>query len=215
MSSYFLVGDLATNLAVAVCEGRESAGGDQGMPERGRPSDAPGASRARLPTTRRGVERLPYSPRTMSALTASPSPSRLASASSPQPQNPIALRLYKVLGASFDDAATREALQTLSELYAPTSVSHPSLKGKDVNRDGDDTHLDDFEDVEVQTRATLNGAHVAEPIPGDIAARARRNLRRDVENRLAESSRKFLKAFGDVDKVCTIDIFVCLSPLFC
>lgn len=136
----------------------------------------------------------------MSALTASPS--RLASTSSPQPQNPIALRLYKVLGANFDDAATREALQTLSELYAPTSVLHPPSKVKDVTRDGDDTHLDDIEDTEGQSRTAVNGVHVAEPLPGDIAARARRNLRRDVENRLAESSRKFLKAFGDVDKVC-------------
>ncbi|KAI0720424.1 oligomeric complex COG6 [Fomitopsis betulina] len=134
----------------------------------------------------------------MSALTASPS--RLASTSSPQPQNPIALRLYKVLGANFDDAATREALQTLSELYAPTSVLHPPSKVKDVTRDGDDTHLDDIEDTEGQSRTAVNGVHVAEPLPGDIAARARRNLRRDVENRLAESSRKFLKAFGDVDK---------------
>ena len=41
-----------------------------------------------------------------------------------------------------------------------------------------------------------------ESVVGDIAARARKNLRRDVENKLAESSRQFLQAFGEVDKVC-------------
>ena len=39
--------------------------------------------------------------------------------SSPAPigRNPVALRLYKVLGSTFNDDASREALLTLSELY--------------------------------------------------------------------------------------------------
>ncbi|KAH9843151.1 oligomeric complex COG6 [Rhodofomes roseus] len=137
----------------------------------------------------------------MSAVTVSPS--RHTSTASPQPQNPIALRLYKALGANFDDAATREALQTLSELYAPSSFAYPPAKSRDVSRDGDDAQLDGLEDGDAPnglSRPATNGVRIAEPIPGDIAARARRNLRRDVESRLAESSRKFLKAFGEVDK---------------
>ena len=41
----------------------------------------------------------------------------------------------------------------------------------------------------------------AEPVAGEIAARARKNLRRDVESKLAESNRRFLTAFSEVDKV--------------
>ena len=40
-----------------------------------------------------------------------------------------------------------------------------------------------------------------ETVPGEIAAKARRNLRRDVESKLGESSRRFLAAFSEVDKV--------------
>ncbi|PCH37909.1 oligomeric complex COG6 [Wolfiporia cocos MD-104 SS10] len=49
-------------------------------------------------------------------------------------------------------------------------------------------------------KPSVNGVALDETVPGDIAAGARKNLRRDVESKLAESSRKFLKAFGDVDK---------------
>lgn len=37
--------------------------------------------------------------------------------------------------------------------------------------------------------------------PGDTAAKARKNLRRDIERKLAEGSQKFLKAFGEVNEV--------------
>jgi len=40
-----------------------------------------------------------------------------------------------------------------------------------------------------------------ENVAGESAARARKNLRRDMENKLAEGSRQFLKAFGEVDQV--------------
>ena len=36
----------------------------------------------------------------------------------------------------------------------------------------------------------------------DLAARARKNLKRDVEMKMARSSRLFLSAFREVDKVC-------------
>ena len=145
-----------------------------------------------------------------SMTTISPSISRIPSVTSPPGQNPISLRLYKVLSANFDDDGTREALDTLAELYAP-STSAGGLgqsvngKGKDVGLDGD--HDGDAEDeVECIAGVKPNGlvaaAAVEEGIPGEIAARARKNLRRDVESRLAESSRQFLTAFGEVDKVC-------------
>ncbi|KAL1944792.1 hypothetical protein VTO73DRAFT_3222 [Trametes versicolor] len=142
------------------------------------------------------------------AISPSASSSRLQASSSNlshqgQGQNPISLRLYKVLGANFDDEATREALNTLAELYAPPSAPHTGVgKGKDVTRDLD-------ADKDADEEYELNGlkptglaapAGVEEAAAGDIAARARKNLRRDVESKLAESSKQFLKAFGEVDK---------------
>ncbi|GBE81891.1 Conserved oligomeric Golgi complex subunit 6 [Sparassis crispa] len=129
-------------------------------------------------------------------MTAVSSSSRL-NVNSPQPQNIISLRLYKVLGASFDDDATKEALRTVAELYAPP-VPTVSVKGKEVQRELDDA--DEGEGVKVQARSQLDGTPLVEVVPGEIAARARKNLRRDVESKLAESSRKFLDAFGEVDK---------------
>ena len=153
----------------------------------------------------------------------SPSTSRIPSSSfatSPAAPNPISLRLYKVLGAHFDDDATREALDTLAELYAPSTSSAGSLngvlggvasaagaKGKEVRLDGDldGDGEDELEGAFGAGTGKANGtvAAVEETLPGDLAARARKNLRRDVENKLAESSRQFLQAFGEVDKVCS------------
>ncbi|OBZ65679.1 Conserved oligomeric Golgi complex subunit 6, partial [Grifola frondosa] len=124
----------------------------------------------------------------------SPSSSRHANAASPHPQNPISLRLYKVLGANFDDDATKEALSTLAEFYAPP----PSLKGKEVQLDGDAP--DDAEDLDGAAVKPVVHSPLSEGIHSDIASRARKNLRRDVEGKLAESSRTFLNAFGEVDK---------------
>ncbi|KAJ7814128.1 oligomeric complex COG6 [Mycena olivaceomarginata] len=92
-----------------------------------------------------------------------------AKARATQSRNPISLRLYKVLGTNFDDDATREALQTLSELYATSST----LKGKEILRNVEED---------------------------ESAARARKNLRRDMERKLAEGSHQFLEAFGEVDQ---------------
>jgi hypothetical protein len=150
-----------------------------------------------------------------------PSPSQTTSAdkrkqqpssSSSHTRNPVALRLYKVLSTNFEDAATREALQTLSDLYAPST----STKGKEPVKSIDDDVTDDDDDVEHDdedigpslahdgnTNLSWGGpSTVVEVVPGEIAARARKNLRRDMEKKLAEGSRQFLKALGEVDQVC-------------
>ncbi|KII95365.1 hypothetical protein PLICRDRAFT_34211 [Plicaturopsis crispa FD-325 SS-3] len=117
----------------------------------------------------------------------------------PQARNPVALRLYKVLGTSFNDDATKEALRTLSDLYATPSTLSGSLKGKEVDRDAEELDDDDIEDDVAPARPAL-GSAVPENVPGDSAAKARLNLRRDMENKLAEGSRQFLSAFGEVDQ---------------
>ena len=121
--------------------------------------------------------------------------------SAPLPRNPISLRLYKVLGTNFNDEGTKAALRTLSDLYVPTSAS---LKGKEVQRNVDELEDDDFEDDLSWGKSSVT-AHdssvVTESIPGESAARARKNLRRDMEDKLAKGSRQFLKAFEEVDQV--------------
>lgn len=157
-------------------------------------------------TTRCGVAPAATRLRMTTAISPSASSSRLQASSSNlshqgQGQNPISLRLYKVLGANFDDEATREALNTLAELYAPPSTA--LTKGKDVTRDVDaEKDADEeYEQNGLKPTGLAAAAGVEEAAAGDIAARARKNLRRDVESKLAESSKQFLKAFGEVDKV--------------
>ncbi|KAJ7139696.1 oligomeric Golgi complex subunit 6 [Mycena epipterygia] len=119
----------------------------------------------------------------MSSPVVSPSSSNLhfdRKARATQSRNPVSLRLYKVLGTNFDDEATREALQTLSELYATPGSA---VKGKEAARNIEDDELDE---------------EWAKPTGS--AARARKNLRRDMERKLAEGSHQFLKAFGEVDQ---------------
>ncbi|KAL0946384.1 hypothetical protein HGRIS_012614 [Hohenbuehelia grisea] len=122
--------------------------------------------------------------------TASPIPS--SSSYSSQTRNPLSTRLYKILGTNFGDEATKEALQTLSELY----TTHPTLtKGKQAER-----RADAWEDDDGEAHNADSSSHLAEAVPGESAARARRNLRRDMENKLAEGSRQFLEALGEVDQ---------------
>lgn len=112
-------------------------------------------------------------------------------ASSTQGRNPVSLRLYKVLGSNYEDDATREALRTLSELYV--------VPGPSKIRDYPSTEVQEMDDFEENP-----SVHTAiESVPGESAARARRNLRRDMENQLTEGSKQFLKAFGEVDQVCS------------
>ncbi|KAI0345229.1 oligomeric complex COG6 [Trametopsis cervina] len=142
---------------------------------------------------------------------ASPSsPISRVNSSSQQSHNPLSLRLYKVLAANFDDDATKDALQTLAELYAPPEQPGPKVKGKGVEREPATRHAElEDEDEEVSAEETAGGSQeqvktipplFSEPVPGEIAAKARRSLRRDVESKLAESSRRFLTAFSEVDK---------------
>ena len=119
----------------------------------------------------------------------------------PQARNPVSLRLYKVLSTNFDDEETRQALRTLTELYAT-----PSTKGKEAST----ASLDDADDDFTQDTAASgfdsgqNSTMLMESVPGESAARARKKLRRDMENKLAEGSRKFLEALGEVDSVSTL-----------
>lgn len=107
-----------------------------------------------------------------------------------QSRSPVSLRLYKVLGTNFDDEATREALRTLSDLYATPSHG----KGKAVQRGDDELDGDDEE-------SRVRSKDATELPSGESAAHARRNLRKDMEQKLAEGSRHFLAAFGEVDQV--------------
>jgi len=110
----------------------------------------------------------------------------------PQTRNPVSLRL-------------------LSDLYATPSPppSTTSNKGKEselqqavlVGEDGDDELVLHDGDM-VPTHVTPAPAVLVEDVPGESAARARKNLRRDMENQLAEGSREFLEALGEVDAVC-------------
>ncbi|KAF8176766.1 oligomeric complex COG6-domain-containing protein [Pholiota molesta] len=109
-----------------------------------------------------------------------------------QSRNPVSQRLSKVLGTNFDNEDTRQALRTLSDLYAIPS------KGKEVQTSAED--LEDEVGQETTEAAVPTPSIVlTETVPGELAARARKNLRRDMEIQLAEGSRKFLQALGEVD----------------
>ena len=112
---------------------------------------------------------------------------------SPLARNPVSLRLYKVLGATFDDDATREALSTLSDLYAP---SGPTLVAKE-----DDAVLHDEIDEADGEKIKDVPSFLRGALAGDTAVKARKHLRRDIESKLEEGSLRFLAAFGAVDQV--------------
>ena len=130
----------------------------------------------------------------------------------PNSRNPISLRLYKALSSSFQDSASREALETLSAFYAPPQDALPvHLNGHaPLKLHGQDAESDEEDDDEVPSLAlrpqSATRWHDPQVIGGDItvAENARKNLRRDVEMQLAESSAKFLQAFGQVDQVRTV-----------
>jgi hypothetical protein len=123
-----------------------------------------------------------------------------------QARNPVSLRLYKVLGTKYDDEATKEALKTLSDFYsppAPVPTTRPQI-GDEV----DEWDTNDSEDDEkIAGNEEASHGHLAflrDKPAGDVASKARRHMRRDVERRLAEGSHTFLEAFGDVDQVCVL-----------
>ncbi|KAF8340617.1 oligomeric complex COG6-domain-containing protein [Cantharellus anzutake] len=112
-------------------------------------------------------------------------------------RNPISLRLYKALSSTFHDSVSREALQTLDAYYVDPSQQSTSTNGilKDIKgADVDDSSSDD------ENIFSYPFAHSRSADPA-LAEHARKNLRRDVEKQLTSSSRRFLEAFGEVDKV--------------
>ena len=128
-----------------------------------------------------------------------------------QHKNPITLRLYKVLGTNYSDDATREALQTLSDLYyTPTQVS--GQRDKDADEEDDTEHA--ISQLS-RTKPSKIDESFRESVVGESAAKARKHLRRDMENKLAQGSREFVRLFAEVDQVCVIAcrLFFCLRYL--
>jgi conserved oligomeric Golgi complex subunit 6 len=119
---------------------------------------------------------------------------------SPLARNPVSLRLYKVLGATFEDEATREALSTLSDLYAPSGTPTVVSAAKE-----DTTVLDAVDGVDAESVKDVPSFLRGLP-PGDTAAKARKHLRRDIESKMEEGSLRFLSAFAMVDQVCITSI---------
>jgi len=132
---------------------------------------------------------------TMATATPPPQPA------TPSSRNPVALRLYKILGTNFDDEGTRQALKTVSELYGPSSTAHQTSRKTPKPTTGSDSDENEEQDTNAPQNAFADTFLGSANIPGDTAARARKHLRRDVENKLTEASHKFLKAFGEVDQV--------------
>lgn len=119
-------------------------------------------------------------------------------------RNPLSIRLFKVLGARYDDPETREALEILSGLYAPTFSS----KGETRRTVNASLMSDDSDEEEQPSRSLLAAIPPLEKgrTFDDSAARARRNLRKDMEGKLAQSSKMFLAAFSEVNQVCVSHI---------
>ena len=130
----------------------------------------------------------------------------------PSSRNPVALRLYKILGTNFDDEGTRQALKTVSELYGPSSAAHPISRKSLKPNAGSDSDEDEEQDTNATQNAFADTFLGSANVPGDTAARARKHLRRDVENKLTEASHKFLKAFGEVDQVRLVSLCLIATP---
>ncbi|KAG1863597.1 oligomeric complex COG6 [Suillus subalutaceus] len=113
--------------------------------------------------------------------------------SASQTRNPITIRLRKILGTNFIDEATTEALRTLSELYGTQSTSVSGSKAQTNGTDSDDDWSDEDADVGLVVEDHREGLN-------ETASRARKNLRRDLENKLAQGSQQFLQAFSEVDQ---------------
>ncbi|KAF8889933.1 oligomeric Golgi complex subunit 6 [Infundibulicybe gibba] len=110
-----------------------------------------------------------------------------------QTRNPVTSRLYKVLGTNFEDDATREALWTLSDMYSGSGTSGARQNFEHEGANGEDGSQ------KASTHRRADDCN--EQIPGELASRARKNLRRDMETRLAEGSNQFLAVLGDLDQI--------------
>ncbi|KAG8765755.1 Golgi transport complex subunit 6 [Ceratobasidium sp. 428] len=119
-------------------------------------------------------------------------------------RNPLSLRIYKVLGANFDDPSTREAFETLAEYYPPeksTSLTSKTESSKTpAGLESDSDTEDDADPWAIKWPAKAKPASAVTPEAGTTAARARQSLQRDVEGILADEGQKFLHAFAEVDK---------------
>ena len=130
-----------------------------------------------------------------------------ATTSARQPRNRILLRLYKVRGNNYSDDSTREALQTLSDLYHVPAPCTAKEREADSEEWAEDDHSSIFEEVNNAAGATkMIKVDFKENVPGESAARARKHIQKDVVNKLADGSRQFLQAFGEVDRVCIISL---------
>ena len=137
----------------------------------------------------------------MSLVVSTPSPSTPTQhgiPSTPSSRNPVTLRLRKILGTTFTDPVTTEALQTLSRLYSTPALSHIQSPEHNANDDDDDS----WSDLDSEGTASRDGVSGHLDVANETAARVRKSLQRDLENKLAEGSQHFLKAFGEVDQVC-------------
>jgi hypothetical protein len=124
-----------------------------------------------------------------------------------QPQrNPISLRLYKILGTKYSDSATIEALRTLSDLYYTPVQTLGKAKEKEKDPDdldeGEDLDCAEDADLASPTKPAKSDQTFRENVPGETAMRARKNLQRDMELKLAEGSQQFLGALEEVVQVC-------------
>lgn len=120
-------------------------------------------------------------------------------------RNPLSLRLYKVLGARYDDPSTREAIEILSSLYAapaPSTATGTTRPRRNTIRSRTDGNISDDSDEERPTALPLSSGIVDKDAASEeVATRARKNLRKDMEDKLAQSSRMFLAAFSEVNQV--------------
>lgn len=115
-------------------------------------------------------------------------PSPLSEHQKSSSKNPIALRLYKVLGTNYDDPAIRESLLALSKFYqtapglASEAISEPDSTGTG------------FDDALERQKPVIEAN-------SESVALVRKNLKHDLQTRLEAGSHKFLKAFEVVDQV--------------
>jgi conserved oligomeric Golgi complex subunit 6 len=126
-------------------------------------------------------------------------------------KNPVFSRIYKILGTNYNDHATRDALHTLSEIYAVSSSQaslSSSAKGAlDPHKYEENSEEESAEGLEQRNpknavvATSSSTASLTLGLYSDATSRARRDLKRDMETRLMLSSQKFLQAFADVDKV--------------
>lgn len=126
-------------------------------------------------------------------------------------RNTLSLRLVKILGSTYDDNTTREALEILSTLYIP-----PSSRSKDATttkRKSRQARVEETVDGALSDESGDEVAPAVNPVPSVVsaldeeqaliegAAKARKNLKKDMENKLSQTSKMFLAAFAEVNQV--------------